>query len=484
MPHFSSLGAGTVAAAVLMAAAAAGGASARGGAAGGASARGAAAAAPRRGGTEPLGYRVLRRDVIINADLWARKPEMMAAGLGFTGIIGVPNLSTGNLALSKTLTVLAGGTWNTVHCGPGQTPSLGSYTSAATPAQIRWTYGQDVYYSDGLPVEFSWPILPSTLEPGDFRVRLSNGTTVTPQVASIWPNFQYNQRSVAVLFGHFGNRVPPSRPGAIYPTSVRVVAGASTLKLVGPRQRVVSAVGLGVKTNGSPYTAGGSPADRGGPRLVAAKLTTMSMSAAGSGGPRIFRQNLPNSGVSLYGRQARFRLRLYTSGGMTPNGVSPLLPTDYDRYFQVDAVTSSGRAVRLMKAGRTYLIDGHPLRIVGLANLGRRQARYDACYGEVRNNYIDIILDGSPAAARRITTVRIPSAGRYRPLYNPGGPGTKPAPGVRYSAPSPPITQHVIIALKNPMTVTYDPRRGGTRPAARHREGPPPPGRVPDRAQP
>jgi hypothetical protein len=405
------------------------------------------------GETSPT-YQVLRQDVIINADIWARKPEMMAAGLGFTTIEGVPNLGTSDVALSKTLAVLAGGTWNNVTCTNGQTPPLSSFTSASTPQGVRATYGQDVYYSDGLPVEFSWPILPSTLDADDFRVNLNNGTSVTPQVTSIWPNYLYNERSVAVLFGHFGNRIPPNEPGAIYPASVQVVQGSSTLELVGPGQRIVSAVGMSVKSGGSPYTEPGvPPADRGGPALVAAKLSRMS--AAGNTAPKIFPQNLPNDGISLYGKQAKFRLRVYTSGGMTPNGVTPLLPTEYDRYFRVIAVTRSGRKIALSKAGKTYYIDGHPLRVVGLADLGVKQATYDACYTELRNNYIDIVLDGSEAAARRITTVEIPSAGRYKPLYNPGGPGNSPAPGVHYSAPSPPISQHVIMALRNPMTVTY-----------------------------
>ena len=406
------------------------------------------------GGETPLSYQILRQDVIVNADIWARKPEMMAAGLGFTSIVGIPKLSTSDVALSETLTDLAGGTWNNVHCANGQTPPLSSYTSASTPAGVRSYYGEDVYYSDGLPVEFSWPIVPSTLDADDFKVRLSNGTSVTPQVTSIWPNFEYNERSVAVLFGHFGNRVPPAEPGAIYPTSVQVVRGSSTLELVGPGSRIVSAVGFSVTTPGSPYTDPRiPPAERGGPTLVAAKLSKMS--AVGNTGPRIFRQNLPNDGVSLYGRQAKFRLRMYTSGGMTPNGVTPLLPTGYDQYFRVIAVTSSGRKVALTQAGKTYYIDGKPLRVVGLANLGRKEASYDACYTEVRNNYIDIVLDGSEAAAERITTVEIPSTGRYKPLYNPGGPGNDPAPGVRYSAPSPPISEHVTVALNNPMTVTY-----------------------------
>ncbi|MFI5063586.1 MAG: hypothetical protein ACHP9Z_06385 [Streptosporangiales bacterium] len=404
----------------------------------------------------PYTYRVLRRNVIINADIWNRKPEMMAAGLGFENIVGVPNLSTSNVGLSSTLARLAGGTWNSVHCTNGQAPPLASYTSASTPSGVRSLYGQDVYYSDGLPVEFSWPILPSTLDADDFRVTLNNGTTITPQVASIWPNFEYNERSVAVMFGHFGNRIPPSQKGAIYPVSVRVVRGSSVLKLVGPGQRIVSAVGFSAKSPGSPYTAPGvPPAQRGGPTLVAAKLSRMS--AVGNTGPKIFQQNLPNSGVSLYGRQAKFRLRMYTSGGMTPDGVTPLLPTQYDRFFRVDAVTKSGQTVRLTKAGKTYYIDGQPLRVVGLANLGRKQSSYDACYTEVRNNYIDIVLDGSAAAARRITTVEIPSTGRYHPLYNPGGPGNDPAPGVHYTAGSPPISEHVMIALDNPLTVTYRP---------------------------
>jgi hypothetical protein len=407
------------------------------------------------GSTVPYTYRVLRRDVIINADVWNRKPEMMAAGLGFTNIIGVPGLTTSDVPLSRTLTVLGQGAWNSnVHCSDGQTPPLSSYTSSSTPSAIRSLYGQDVYYSDGLPVEFSWPILPSTLDADDFAVKLNNGTTVTPQVVSIWPNYLYNERSVAVMFGHFGNRIPPSQAGALYPVSVTVVRGSSVLKLVGPGQRIVSAVGFSARTPGSPYTAPGVPPDqRGGPTLVAAKLSRMS--AVGNTAPPIFRQDVPNSGVALYGSQAKFRLRLYTSGGMTPNGVTPLLPTQYDQYFQVDAVNSAGQTIRLIKAGQTYYIDGQPLRVVGLANLGRKQSSYDDCYSELRNNYIDIVLDGSAAAARRITTVLIPSTGRYKPLYNPGGPGNDPAPGVHYSAPSPPISEPVMIALTNPLTVTY-----------------------------
>jgi hypothetical protein len=49
----------------------------------------------------------------------------------------------------------------------------------------------------------------------------------------------------------------------------------------------------------------------------------------------------------------------------------------------------------------------------------------------------------------------LPGTGKYDPMYNPGGPGTTPTPGVRYTAPSPPINQPVTIDLKNRMNVTY-----------------------------
>ncbi len=397
---------------------------------------------------------MLRQDTITNADLWGLEPKMLAAGLGFTNIIGIPNLSTDNIELSRTLTRLAGGAWNTVQCAPGTSPQLVNFTSAATPDAVANSYGQEVFYSDGLPIEFSWPILPSSLAASDFQVNLNDGSSVRPQVASIYPNMEYNERSVAVIFGHFGNRISPTQPGALYPTSVDVVSDDSPLQLVGPGGTLVSAVGLSARSSGSPYTDADVPPDkRGGPKLVGAKLTRMS--TEGDAAPEAFSQNLPNDGVALYGDQAQFRLRTYTSGGMTADGVRGLWPTDYRRFFRLQAKSDSGQTVALTEVGKDYLVDGGRVRVVGLADLGKKQDSYDDCYVEDKDNYIDIILAGDAAAVAKITTVEMPSAGEYDPVYNPGGPGNDPAPGVRYSAPSPPIAQPVTVALDDPLTVSY-----------------------------
>ena len=120
---------------------------------------------------------------------------MMAAGLGFTGIIGVPGLSINALATSEQHVRAVGGTWNRVSCAAGETPPLSAYTSASTPQAVALSFGYPTVNSDGLPVEFSWPVRPSTLDASDFRVTLSNGKTVTPRhptftvrdVLSTWP---------------------------------------------------------------------------------------------------------------------------------------------------------------------------------------------------------------------------------------------------------------------------------------------------------
>lgn len=398
---------------------------------------------------------VVREDRLVNADMWDTEPRMMAAGLGFTNIIGIDDLSTDDLEGSRTRVHLAGGAWNIPSCAPDQEPALATYTSAATPEAVKTTYGDEVYYSDGLPIEFSWPVLPSTVDADDFRVNLNNGTSVQPQVAAAWPNFEYNERSTVVIFGHFGNRISPDEPGALYPESVEVVQGETTLELVGADKRRVSAVGMSAKAPGSPYTDPDvAPEDRGGPRLAAAKLSRYT--SEGDSGPALFSPGLlPNHGEALYGDNAEFRLRVFTTGGMTPDGVRGMWPTEYERFFRIVATDDQGEEVMITESGVDYPINGGTLRIEGLADLGIKQETYDDCYKEDKDNQIDIILSGDEAAVRAITRVQMPSTGEYSPVYNPGGPGNDPAPGVRYAAPSAPIDIEVLMALQDPMVVTY-----------------------------
>jgi hypothetical protein len=258
-----------------------------------------------------------------------------------------------------------------------------------------------------------------------------------------------------VIFGYFGNRLPPSSAGAIYPIRVEVVESQTPLRLAGPQGEVVEAVGMSAETRGSPYTDPDvAPEDRGGPILAAAKITRYS--SDGDEGPRLFSPGLlPNHGEALYGERAQYRIRVLTTGGMTFDGVRGMHPDEFERFFRVIAVNSSGEQIEITEAGVDYEIDGARLRVEGLADLGLRQDTYDECYSEDKDNQIDIILSGDEAAMRAITRVQMPSTGEYSPVYNPGGPGADPVTDVRYSAPSPPIDVEVYQGLDDPLQVTY-----------------------------
>lgn len=380
-----------------------------------------------------LSYQSLMQDVLTNADLWGSTPEILSANYGFEGIEGV--------AEGEANVVAAGGTWEIV-----TTPDApyAAFTTANTPFNVAFGFGYPTNHADAMPICFSWPVLPTTVNPSDFLLTLNTGQMVQPEVASISPNFLYNKRSCVVIFGQFGNRLAPGTSGAIYPTQLTIVDKGTTLKLVGP-SGPVSAVGL-TKSCGNPYEAGG------GPKLIGAKLSVMN--DIGQNAPVLFAGNLPNGGTALYGADAQYRLRIYTTAGISPDGVAAILPTDFGQFFQVQ-VTEGGVTTLLTQTNIPYTFLAGTITIVGLADLGKYDLALNDAYVTDRDNYLDIILKGDEAAMRLITAVIIPATGGYLPLYNPGGPGNNPTPGVTYTQPGPTWTQPVTIAIDDPQTVSY-----------------------------
>lgn len=403
-------------------------------------------------GTPPSSsYLLLKQDVLTNADYWDEEPQILGAGLGFTDIIGVPGLDDADLATQRRATLDAGGAWELITSAAPSIPQR-AYTSAVSPSGVTNTFGWPVQFCDGLPIEFSWPVRPSTVDGGDFRVHLSDGSVITPLVASINPNLEFNERSTVVIFGGFGNRLAPGERGAVYPVFFEIVPDATPLQLVGPGGQVFTAVGLTFGDGTTPRTA----YDPGkGPILAAAKLSRMS--TAGEGGPPPFNSTIPNDGVALYGEDAAYRLRVLTTGGFSPDGVRSVYPTEFARYFRVLAIDALGVEHWLEETGVPYTINGGSVTVLGLADLGLAQDSYDDSYIEDHDNQIDIVLAGDEVAVRAIRLVEIPSAGAYSPFYNPGGPGNDPEPGTTYSQPSPLIRQPVTLALDDPMTVNFAP---------------------------
>lgn len=403
---------------------------------------------------------ILKRDILIGADLWDTSPRLMALTLNFEGIIGIPNADDSDFTVARAAVTAAGGAWNTLtNCST--TPTTISHTTAVSPEQYYFGSGVRGQFLDVVQVQTSWPVRPSTLDGTDFKVTLNDGSIAQAVAAMVVPNFEYNERSVIILNGEFGNRFPKSDPRVRYPVRVDIVRDATPLQLVGPRGRLASAVGMSITNDKTPYDDQPSdPRKWTGPRLIAAKVTRMS--TLGENGPLPLKQGLlPNDGVSMYGEEkAKFRLRMLTVGGaFSPDGIFGLHPGDYRKHFRLVAIGRDGTRVPLIEQGVTYRIDGHPLRIEGLADLGLKQDIYDQCYREDSENHIDIVLSGSAKAAKRIKVLQVPAQGNgYSPLYNDGGPGNDPTPGVRYTAPSPRHAVPVINGLGDPMRVTFQPK--------------------------
>ncbi len=409
---------------------------------------------------QPVTYRQLMQDTLIEADYWTSQPCILAVGLGFTRINGTVGVALPQQELAIAAVRRNGGAWNTIHAAvaPDDVP-LRAYTSAISPLGMRQAFGVAAPNTDGTPMELSWPVLPSTVQPEDILVTLNNGEKKHPVSISVMPNFEYNERTTLVMNGDcFGNRLDPKTPGAIYPVKFEIVDDGTPMKLVGPGGRIVSAVGLSFET-GQPLTAYG---EGNGPRLCAAKLTRIADGLRGEGGPSSLGGNfLPNDGVRLYGRDAQFRLRLLTTGGFSPDGVRSLYPDEFENFFRLKVLVDDepGEVIWIEKSGRLVRIGRHgTIEVVGLADLGQRRERYDDTYLEDHDNQIDIILKGDEAAMRRIVAVHHPAKMNYR-FYNPGGPGNDPFPEVTYSAAGPKWLQPVTIAIDDPMQVTYRRKR-------------------------
>ena len=313
-------------------------------------------------GLRPLTGSVLRQltdATLEGADYWTSDPRILSAGLGFDGIIGLPDLDEQTVRD-------AGGSWyGGLRCSDGEDPTDQNRTSAATTATIERAYvgGADVDHDDGLPVVFSWPVATETVDPTDFAFTLNTGETVFAHAAGMNPNWEDDERNTVVLFGDLGNRLPSADPDAVFPVRLEIVADDTPLVLVGPGGREVSAVGLTWTTDSSPYDAG--------PVLVGAKLNRVGSAPVGEGGVDLLERAgaMPNDEFALYGG-GDFRLRVLTSGGFSPDGVTGLRPDEFEEFFRLRGRGPGGDTVVLDQVGVDYRLAGGTLRVVGLADLG------------------------------------------------------------------------------------------------------------------
>ena len=120
----------------------------------------------------------------------------------------------------------ANGTWRVnVTCSNGQAPPTRVLTSASSQQMWSGGYNCTADHYDGLPVCFSWPVLPSSISKESLLVTLSDGSQLHPPCIGIAPNLEFNERHCLVLFGRFGNRLPSTEPGSLFVSAVEVPEG-------------------------------------------------------------------------------------------------------------------------------------------------------------------------------------------------------------------------------------------------------------------
>lgn len=359
--------------------------------------------------------------------------------------MGVPNLSgTGSTAQAAAYA----GNVSYENINPNLQPPSRAYYSAVGSQAFLYTYGVSANFADTIPVVFSHPVWPPSVTSAAFQVTMNTGAVVTPLVASFLPNSEYNERQTVVITGYWGNRILPGNPGAEYPVLVSIVSSPTELKLITPLG-FFSAVGLNVESK-NPYVSGN------GPRILAAKLNVFSN--LGEGNPQWITASYANSGSDLFNSSAQYRIRIYTSAGFSPDGISSILPTDFSKYFILGVVDSSGSTVQITQAGVNYFIPGYgSIQVLGIADTGPLQSSYDMTYVEDHDNQYDIILSGDAQAIARLATIRMPSSGSYSPVYNPGGPGNNPSgnPVGPFTASSSDQTINITNSMQGGAYVTY-----------------------------
>ena len=353
-------------------------------------------------------------NLTLSADSFGDQPRIITANYGFDGYMSVSGLQ-GTGADAQAAAYQYGIAWELIDPTLGASPR--AYYSAMGDSVFQSTYGFSALQQDTIPVVFSHPVLGDTLSPKDFRILLNTGEFVTPITSSFSPNSEFNERQTVVLVGDWGNRLLPDESGARYPISVTVVDDGLPLRLV-TSAGLVSAVGLTIESF-NPYVAGN------GPKILAAKLNAYS--DLGEGNPAWLTSSTANSGSDLYGEQAKYRLRIYTSAGFSADGISSILPTDFSKFFQLLAKDDRGSDVMITLPDVDYYIGGFGVvRVLGIADTGLLQNLYDISYVEDHDNQYDIILSGDLAAVARLQSIRMPSGEGYSPVYNPGGPGNDP----------------------------------------------------------
>lgn len=388
-------------------------------------------------------YSLYNSDIIVNSNLYSDKPEILSAG-------GFSFLQSG-LILNKENVRQIEGNWNDNY-NTLEVPLRAITTSGDPRGYYSTVFPTLGYKFDNIPICFSFPILPSSVDISQFYLTLNNGMVTKPIVFTFSPNTKLNEKQCIVIGGYFNNKITTG-PNAVYPVSLEIVEGSN-----GKRMMAVGPNGL--------YDMTGKNISCSNPYSQSLEIASVILTKynlpdiynyLGDIGCGINAIEDSNSPLSLYSNDAEYRFRIFTKGGYSPNGISSMLPDKYENYFylqHIDPLTNE--ITNLKKSNFKYFFSCGYVEVIGLADLGMAQSNYDDTYIEDHDNQIDIVVKGSEDVIKNIKKLIIPSTGdNYTKFYNPGGPGPTPFPNIVYSLGSEYQVIKIINNLDNPNSVSW-----------------------------
>ena len=386
----------------------------------------------------------IMNDILINAEIWSDQLEILSMDVGFADIVGNPFVDDSNDVSKEELRYYSGlvGAPFTDHIcmlNGNSTEEIrsGIISNLVTSSVTGQT---DIFYADAMPVVFSHPILFSTVIRDAFEITLNTGETVVPSAVMVIPNWDYNERNIVVmLYDGLSNKKRWDEEGAIYPVSMEIVADVM----------FVDEFGDLINGRGLQGAAKYSFLERG-PEIIKAKIYNATDVFSDSDEETADVLDLiadanpfgiaNNDLLDLY-PNAQFAITVLSNWGMTKDGLTAFTPSDYNRLFQVSVELNNGTTVVLAQSGIEYDVDNYTIEVIGLAELGVRQDSYDECYGEDRDNFYIIALNGDIEAMEKIKSVILPASGTnpetgedYYSVYSPGGPGLYPNSTIIYAA--------------------------------------------------
>jgi len=396
-------------------------------------------------------FRCLLDDAIINGDAYTDSNggyslDWLPFGVGFEGINGIPGVDV----ITKDVADAYGGAYIELSCGDVIAAPL-------TVSSVTNSAGFVVVEGDGFPLQFTWPVITSTIVRDWITVHMSDGTSFTPTGATVTPAADYNEKNNVVLFdSRLLDRSRPSKKEVHAGTGIGAyvdrVEITGPILFAGPDGQVESAEGFIGYPAYDPYE------EEDGNRVIRAKMTTCIKE--GDEGNWLWGASAPpNSCADVYGDlDDMYRLRLFTQWGAFNPGRMPVLPTDFETLFMLEATLSDGTVITLDKTNSVYDLGVGSLTILGLAETGGNADfdPYDDCYYDDRDNVIDVVIVGDKEAVQLITkVVHDPTIDGYTPFYNPGAIGRDGGGALKYTTASVAHECEVSQNIDDPQQVNY-----------------------------